>query len=149
MSGSPVFAPVESGQLVSSSTVCNSSAPVPTSAKSSAQALMIALRASLALSLESMKSTCTLRPAIPPFALTYFPQPLTPSTMPWSTPGTIELSTSATTATLMVLAVTPTSLAALGFDCARAGAPLSAPAPSASTRTIPTVHDLDMTLPPL
>ena len=95
-----------------------------------------------------MKSTCTLRPAIPPLALTYFPQPLTPSTMPWSTPGTIELSTSATTATLMVLAVTPTSLAALDFDCARAGAPVSVPAASANTAMSPTVHDLDMNFPP-
>ena len=44
--------------------------------------------------------------------------------------------------------MTPTSLAALDFDWARAGAPVSVPATTASTTTIPTVHDLDMTLPP-
>src|SRR3954454_3506596 len=45
-SGMPVALPAESLQLTSSSTVCSSNAPVPTSARSSPQALMIALRAS-------------------------------------------------------------------------------------------------------
>ena len=148
MSGSPVAAPLASLHCTSSSTVCSSSAPVPTSAKSSWQALMIALRASLALSLESMKSTWTLRPAMPPLAFTYLAQPFTPSTMPWSTPGTIELSTSATTATLMVVAVIPTSLA-VGFelDCAPAGAPASMAVASTMATTIPTLNDLDTVFP--
>ena len=124
MSGMPVAFPAESLQLVMSAGVDRSSVPVPTSAKSSEHALMRALRVSFGFSFESMKSTLTLRPPIPPLAFTYLPHPWTPLTMPSSTFGAIGLSTSATTATLMVLAVTPTSLVVLPLvvlDCAPAG----------------------------
>ena len=135
-SGRPVAAPALSAQLVSSWNVCSSSAPVPTSAKSSEHALMIALRASFALSFESMKSTWILRPPMPPLALAYFPYPFTPSTMPCSTPGTIGLSTSSTTAMRIVVGVIPTSLAVLpDLDCASAGAPDNAVPTSARTAT--------------
>ena len=113
---------------------------------------MIALRVSFGFSFESMKSTCTLRPPIPPLALTYLPQPWTPSTMPLSTPGAIGLSTSATTATLMVLAVTPTSLVVLASWCSTApgGHPDERdPEHHASTATTPATDDLRMNFPPL
>src|SRR6478752_3693523 len=80
-----------------------------------APALFTALRASSPLSLESMKSTATLRPARPPLALVYLAQPFTPSTEPWKMPGASELSTSATTAMRIVVSLTPTSVAA-GFS---------------------------------
>jgi len=64
------------------------SAVVPTMAKSSWHARTNALRASSALSFESMKSTWTLRPpATPPWALTNLAKALTPSTDPWNRPG--------------------------------------------------------------
>src|SRR3954451_5263294 len=148
VSGIPTALPVESGQLTSSSGVCSSSAPVPTSAKSSEHALMMALRASLAFSFESRKSTCTLRPAMPPVALTYLPHPWTPSTMPCNTFGTIGLSTSVMIAMRMVLSDTPTSLWELPeFDCASAGVPVSNPATSSSAATNASFDGLNMDSP--
>ena len=52
-SGRPVFAPALSGHATMSSTLLRNSAPVPTIAKSFWHALMIALRVSSPLSLES------------------------------------------------------------------------------------------------
>ncbi len=60
-----------------------------------------------------MKSTVSVRPATPPLAFTYFAPACAPSTTPLNTFGAIELSTSATTAMLMVFAVTPISDAPL------------------------------------
>src|SRR5436309_13503432 len=54
-SGMPVAAPAASAQLVMSVMSFSSNAAVPTSAKSSPHALMVALRASLGFSFESMK----------------------------------------------------------------------------------------------
>ncbi len=111
MSGRPVAAPAWSTHASMSSTLFRNTAEVPTIAKSSAHALMVTLRASSALSFESRKSTTTLRPASPPFALTYLAQPFTPSTEPWNTPGASGVSTSATTAIRISLSVTPISVA--------------------------------------
>ena len=62
-----------------------------------------------------MKSTWIFRPPIPPVALMYLPAACVPSTMPWSTPGTIGLSTSVTTAIRIVVGLTPTSVALFEF----------------------------------
>ena len=59
-------APAWSSQFTVSSTFGRNSAEVPTIAKSCWHAVITPLRASLALSFESMKSTTTLRPATPP-----------------------------------------------------------------------------------
>src|SRR6185436_3125026 len=80
MSGIPVAAPVLSTHASTSSTLLRKIADVPTIAKSSAHALMTALRDSSALRCESRKSTTTLRPASPPCAFVYFAHPRTPST---------------------------------------------------------------------
>src|SRR6476620_10402008 len=99
-SGKPVVAPALSTQFTASSTFGRNNAEVPTSARSCPHAVMTPLRASLALSFESMKSTTTFRPATPPppaELLRYLAPALTPSTMPWKRPGTKGLSTSATT----------------------------------------------------
>ena len=72
MSGIPVAAPALSTHETASSMLFMKSAEVPTIAKSSLHALMIAFRASSALRCESMKSTTSLRPARPPFELMYF-----------------------------------------------------------------------------
>ena len=146
MSGMPVALPAESAQLVMSSGVCRSNVPVPTSAKSSEHALMMALRVSFGFRCESMKSTWTLRPPIPPLAFTYLPHPWTPSTMPFRTPGAKVLSTSAMTATLTVLASTPTSVLPLAW--ALAGTPISAVPRTTMTATTPVTDDLRMTFSP-
>src|SRR5580700_3607289 len=86
-------------------------AEVPTSAKSFWQALMTQLVVAFGSSLESQKSTTTLRPASPPLELTMFAQALTAFTDFWKIPGATGLSTSAIKPTLMVVAVIPTSLA--------------------------------------
>src|SRR4051812_9451274 len=96
------------------------SASVPTSAKSCWHAVMIALRESFGLRCESMKSTFTLRPAIPPVALMYLAAPFTASTADWNRPGANGLSTSATTAMRIWVGVTPTSVALLASLCAPA-----------------------------
>src|SRR6266511_4307077 len=62
-SGMPSASPALFTQPVMSSTLLTNSALVPTMAKSSPHALMIALRVSLALSFESIWSTTTLRQA--------------------------------------------------------------------------------------
>ena len=104
-SGSPVALPAWSTQLVIGSMLFMNSAVVPTMAKSSWHARTSALRASSALSFESMKSTWTLRPpARPPLALTNLANALTPSTDPWNSPGRAALSTSAITAMRIVSA---------------------------------------------
>src|SRR5438477_4554438 len=74
---------------------------------------MIALRDVVGLSLESRKSTTSLRPATPsPPALLfrYFAAPRTPSTTPWKIPGDKGESTSATTAIRISELVTPISV---------------------------------------
>src|SRR5580704_15937852 len=86
-------------------------AEVPTSAKSFWQALMTQLVVAFGSSLESQKSTTTLRPARPPLELTMSAQALTAFTDFWKIPGATGLSTSAIKPTLMVVAVIPTSLA--------------------------------------
>src|SRR6476660_2765077 len=88
---------------------------------------MMPLRVSLALRCVSMKSTTSLRPAMPPppsLLLMYFAAPLTPSAAPLNKPGARALSTSARTAMWISFAVTPISVA-FGVsldDCATAGA---------------------------
>ena len=61
-------------------------------------------------SLESQKSTTTLRPASPPFALTMSAHALTAFTDFWNSPGASDVSTSAIMPTLMVVAVSPMSV---------------------------------------
>src|SRR6266567_8938425 len=85
-------------------------ADVPTIAKSFWQALITQLEVALGSSLESQKSTTTLRPARPPLALTSFAHALTAFTESWNRPGTSGLFTSASMATRMVVAVSPMSL---------------------------------------
>src|SRR6516162_7641817 len=85
-------------------------AEVPTIAKSFWQALMTQLAVALGSSLESQKSTTTLRPASPPLALTSLAHWLTAFTDFWNSPGTSALFTSATMATWIVVAVSPTSV---------------------------------------
>ena len=58
-----------------------------------------------------MKSTCTLRPASPPWALMYLPQPWTASAAGLKSPGASGVLTSAITAIRIVVGVTPTSVA--------------------------------------
>src|SRR5258706_4295537 len=58
-----------------------------------------------------MKSTLTLRPAMPPLALMYLAAPFTESTADWNSPGANGLSTSATTAMRISVGDTPTSVA--------------------------------------
>ena len=93
---------------------------------------MITLRVSFGLSFESMKSTTSLRPATPPALLITFVAALTPLTADLKTPGAIELSTSATTAMLIEVGVTPTSLAV--FAAARG---VTAPVGRTSAATTP------------
>ena len=60
-----------------------------------------------------MKSTTSFRPAIPPppaLLLMYAAAPSTPSTTPWKMPGATGLSTSASTATWISVALTPISV---------------------------------------
>jgi len=66
--------------------------------KSWLHAWMTAFCASEAESFESMKSTMSLRPAIPPWALMYLAKPSTPATEPAKSPGSTVTLTSATTA---------------------------------------------------
>ena len=110
-SGSPVMAPAWSLQACMFATLLRNRAEVPTSAKSWVQALMTAFCASLSESFESMKSTTSLRPAMPPCALMYLAKPWTPATEPANRPGSTGTSTSATTAIRIVVGVTPTSVA--------------------------------------
>ncbi len=127
-------------------------AAVPTSAKSSAHAVMIALRVVAGLSFESMKSTFSLRPATPPLAFTDFTAALTPSTVPWKRPGLSGLSTSATTAMRISSAVTPMSLSATAlaaaFDCAATGPARVATPASARHHAVPRITKRFMGLPP-
>ena len=127
MSGRPVAAPAWSVQLIWSSTVGRNSAAVPTIAKSFWHAVITPSRAALPLSFESMKSTTSLRPAMPPppsLLFRYLAADRTPSTTPWNSPGTNALSTSASTPILISVALTPISVAfgAPVLDCAPAGA---------------------------
>src|SRR6478609_4793724 len=110
---------------------------------------MMPLRVSLALRCVSMKSTTSLRPAMPPppaLLLMYFAAPFTPSAAPLNRPGARALSTSASTAMWISLAVTPISVA-LGFsldDCATAGATptMATPIAHAPTSRIPTLPNI-------
>src|SRR5438552_387785 len=126
-------------------------AVVPTMAKSSWQARINAFRASSALRCESMKSTCTLRPARPPRPLMNFANALTPLTTPWNRPGRTGLSTSAITAMRIVSLLTPTSESCSGWDCRGAAtAPdgTSAAVPAASA-TMSTTQRVRLTGPPV
>jgi hypothetical protein len=140
-SGRPVVAPAWSLQLTMSSTLLRNSAEVPTSAKSFSHAVMAPLRASLGLSFESRKSTTTLRPATPPppaVLLRYLAPARTPSTIPWNSPGTNGLSTSASTAMCTSVGETPTS-EAFGFsllDCAVAGTAATATRAAVATNAV-------------
>ena len=107
-------APVLSLQASTSSTLARKSA-AETTTKSFWHAAIIPLRDSAPLSLESMKSTLTLRPARPPCALMYLAKPLNPSTTPWNSPGASGVSTSASTAILISFGVMPMSDDAVGF----------------------------------
>ena len=76
-----------------------------------------------------MKSTTTLRPAMPPFLFRFLAQARTTSTDGWKRPGTTVFSTSAIIATRISSSVIPTS-AASGFppwaDATVTDAPTSA-----------------------
>jgi hypothetical protein len=86
------------------------SAVVPTMASESPHAVVIAFSASFSVSFESAVCTTTLRHASPPLAFMYFAQAWTPSTEPWNRPGRSGEPVSATTVTVMVVGVTPTSV---------------------------------------
>ena len=58
---------------------------------------------------ESSVFTTTWRHARPPFALMYFAHAFTPSTAPWKRPGRSGEPVSATTLTVIVVGLTPTS----------------------------------------
>ena len=64
----------------------------------------------LASAWKLQKSTTTLRPASPPLALTMLAQALTAFTDFWNRPGESDVSTSAIMPTLIVVAVSPTSV---------------------------------------
>src|ERR1700721_753555 len=85
-------------------------AEVPTRAKSSWQALITQLVVAFGSSLESQKSTTTLRPASPPFALTMSAHALPAFTAFGNSPGASDVSTSAIMPTLTVVAVSPMSV---------------------------------------
>src|SRR6476659_2949496 len=99
-----------------------------------------------------MKSTTSLRPAMPPppaLLLMYFAAPFTPSTAPLNSPGASGLSTSAITAMWISLAVTPISVA-LGvslLDCAVACARPSDDSASAVRATTSVRRILTIVLP--
>src|SRR4029450_10954527 len=128
---------------------------------------MTALRASSALRCESMKSTCTLRPASLPWPFWYLANACTPLTTAWDAPGRTGVSTSAITAIRIVSAVTPISLSGdpPGWFCARAAPPArdtDQPSPSPArpppppgntpppppTATATSAHRLRFTFPP-
>src|ERR1700690_1514132 len=85
------------------------SAVVPTIASELVHAVVIEFFASAGLNLESAACTTTWRHARPPLALMYFAHALTPSTDPWNRPGRSGGPVSATTVTVMVVGLTPTS----------------------------------------
>src|SRR5262249_7153198 len=147
-SGMPMAWPALSTHCSNGPTSLRNNALVPTMAKSCWHARMTALRASSALSFESMKSTSTLRPASLPCPFWYLANARTPLTMPWNRPGRTALSTSAITAIRIVLAVIPMSLsgdsACWGAALADAG---SSPVPRPKT-TARTAHRLRFTSPP-
>ena len=100
-----------------------------------------------------MKSTTSLRPAMPPppaLLLMYFAAPFTPSTTPLNRPGANALSTSAITAMWIWVGVTPTSVAfGAAPDCAAAGGMATAanPArhsPTSRTRPLRTIRVLSL-----
>ncbi len=94
----------------------------------------------MAFNFESMKSTTSLRPATPPppaLLFRYFAAPLTPSTAPWKSPGTIGLSTSAITAIRISVAVTPISVAAGCFGPPEPAAAGAGPVIAMATATKP------------
>ncbi len=126
MSGMPIAAPAEFLHATMSSTLLRNSASPPTMAKSSAHALMMALRVSFGFNFESTKSIATLRPAMPPSLLTCLAQAFIASTDFWNRPGWMGVSTSAMTATRISESVMPTS-SALGLA-------LCAPAPATAKR---------------
>ena len=145
-SGIPTGWPCAFGQVSRSATLLRKSASVPTSAKSSLHALMTALRASFALSLESMKSTTTLRPAMPPSWLTVGAHAFTASAPDLKRPGTTGLSTSATTAMRISESVIPTSLA-FGFCCAPAGTSATPMKVATTTTAAGTARAIRMSFP--
>ena len=87
------------------------SAVVPTSASESPHAVVIEFCASSPDSFESSAFTTTLRHASPPLALMYSAHAFTPSTEPWNKPGRSDEPVSAITLTVIVVGLTPTSLA--------------------------------------
>ena len=132
MSGRPVACPALSTQLTASSKLPIRNVPLPTMAKSFSHTVMKPLRASLGFTCESMKSTTSLRPPIPPLALMYLTAPFTPSTPSWNSPGAKELSTSATVAMWISFAVTPIS-ESVGFSSAAPPTAGNRPMVAAST----------------
>ena len=106
----PIALPAASLQPSMSDRSSSALAEVPTRAKSFWQALITQLVVALGLSCPSQKSTTTLRPASPPLALTPAAHALTAFTESLNSPGTSGLLTSAIMPTLMVVAVSPTSV---------------------------------------
>ncbi len=106
----PMALPAASLQPSMSERSSSALAEVPTSAKSFWQALMTQMVVALGSSLESQKSTTTLRPASPPLPLTMLAHALTALTDFWNRPGASDVLTSAIMPILMVVAVSPTSV---------------------------------------
>ena len=100
-----------------------------------------------------MKSSTSFRPPMPPppaLLLMYFTAALAPSTPPWNSPGANALSTSATIAMWISLAVTPIS-ESVGFSSAApatAGNTPSVTASTASATSARAVRVVGCTVPP-
>src|SRR3954453_16287728 len=118
MSGMPVAAPALSlhASIALTPFDCRNNAVVPTIATESLHAAEAAFAASVGLSFASPCFTTTLRQASPPLELMYSPQALIPSHEPLNRPGRMELFTSATTVTVIVVGETPTSVAFSGVS---------------------------------
>src|SRR3954453_6083845 len=118
MSGMPVAAPALSlhASIALTPFDCRNNAVVPTIATESLHAADTAFAASVGLSFASPCLTTTLRQARAPLGLMYSPPALIPSHEPLNRPGRMELFTSATTVTVIVVGETPTSVAFSGVS---------------------------------
>ena len=110
-SGMPVGLPVLSLHCSAGPISVRNTAVVPTIASESPHADVIAFFASSPDSFESRAFTTIWRQASPPLALMYSAHALTASTEPWNKPGRSDEPVSAITLTVIVVGLTPTSVA--------------------------------------
>ena len=107
----PVGLPVLSLHCSAGPISVRNTAVVPTIASESPHADVIAFLASSPDSFESRALTTIWRQASPPLALMYSAHALTASTEPWNKPGRSDEPVSAITLTVIVVGLTPTSVA--------------------------------------